>query len=66
MFLTPDQIQMIQDSLECALNVRLDEFERCHGSGQPEALQASVRAARDAKRFYRVLSYTKQQIERVG
>jgi hypothetical protein len=66
MRLTPDQIQTIQDALEFAYSARLDDFDNDKDCCEVEALHRAVRAARDAKRFSKVLYSIRQQLELVS
>lgn len=61
MFLTPEQLLVIQQALEFAYDAKLREFEDNHCRLDIASRQTATRAARDVKKFAEVLEYIDPQ-----
>lgn len=61
MYLTPEQLQVIQEALEFAYDAKLREFEDNHCKFEIAARQLATRAARDVKKFAEILEYIDPQ-----
>lgn len=66
LYLTPEQLSILEDALECASDVRLNEFDENRHRAEIESMQAAIRAGRDVKRFKKMLLFLRQHLTLVG
>jgi len=64
MHLTPDELRVLSDALTTAIDTRLKEFDTNKNRCEVTSMQQAIRAARDIKRFDRMRSSIRHQLDK--